>query len=117
MKTQAHETSPGTEGSGGNGRPTALPWEIVLATLPVGPRLVAWLLSPVRATVFADELRLFARVSGTCRPSDLEWVRDYLSHQRYRGGSLKRRLGLRCRVSLLDRWAATRSSEPDGDGT
>lgn len=105
MKTPLHEAAPAAALLGDKVRPVAGAWQIVLATLPIGPRLVAWMLTPVRNSVFADELRLFGRVNGARCQAGLEQARDYLAHPRYRDGSWTRRMGLRCRVSLLDAWA------------
>lgn len=80
-------------------------WKMVLATLPPGPRMIARILSPVRHRVFADELRMFARVMDGSGTEGVRQARDFLAHPRYRKGSLRRRLGLRCRVSLLEDWA------------
>ncbi|MEI6343372.1 MAG: hypothetical protein WCR07_15570 [Verrucomicrobiota bacterium] len=66
---------------------------------------MAWLLYPLRGDVFADELRVLGRLSDQASPEQVAWTKDYLSHPRYSKGTLARRLGLRCRVSLLAAWA------------
>ena len=80
-------------------------WTMVLATLPLGPRMLARIMSPFRHRIFSDELRMFARVMDGPGSEGIRQARDYLAHPRYRKGSLRRRLGLRCRVSLLEDWA------------
>lgn len=87
------------------GAPEASPWTLFLGTLTPMARTLAMLLSPVRDGIFAEELRVFGRLAGGAASEDVAWVRSYLSHPRYRQGSLLRRLGLRSRVSLLDAWA------------
>ena len=90
--------------SGGKGNwPSS--WGLFLTTLPPVARMVALLLWPVRADLFAEDLRVFHRLAAGPNPDQVAWVRGYLCHPRYRRASLLRRLGLRGRVSLLDAWA------------
>lgn len=102
--------------SGGKGnRPSS--WRLFLTTLPPVARTVAFLLWPVRADLFAEDLRVFHRLAAGPDPDQVAWVRGYLCHPRYRRASLLRRLGLRGRVSLLDAWARRNSRAiPSTDG-
>lgn len=86
----------------GNG---ASSWSLFLRMLPPGARVVAWLLYPVRAGFFSEDLQVFRRLAEGPDAAQVAWVRGYLCHPRYRRASWLRRLGMRGRVSLLDQWA------------
>jgi hypothetical protein len=80
-------------------------WKLFLMTLPWGARALAWLMRLVHRDAFADEVRVFDRLVIDPCPEELDWIRGYLAHPRYRRASLARRLGLRGRVTLLNAWA------------
>ena len=108
MNNGVHKSLDGVGPGQGNGLGDGDAWRAVLATLPMGPRFLARMLSPFRQRLFSDELRLFVRLMADSSPQSVRWARDYLSHPRYRRGSISRRLGLRCRVSLLEEWSVVR---------